>query len=182
MNANDLNDLLRTFFRTVMSWPANSFRPSHQIAPVGDVNNVFATVFIASSAPVVDPVLGTIQRWADQPEPSTDLDLTVFVQQRLLVSVNFFRGDAMMNATKLQLLLNSALAIESMQKIGLGLVGCSSVRNLVGLDEAVWESRAQIDVTFDIVSYAALEIATYNQFKFDISTEAATSSKEITVP
>lgn len=182
MNVNALNDLFRGLLRGLMAWPANSFRPSHQIAPTGTANDFFATVFVANVTPVVDPVLGAIQRWTDQPEPSPYLDLTVFVQQRLLVSVNFFRGDAVMNATTLGIVLNSALAIESMQQIGLGLIGCSAVRNLVGLDEAQWESRAQIDVTCDVVSYALLEVATYNQFKFDVSTESATSSKEIIVP
>jgi len=181
-NVDALNDLLRLFLRTLMGWPDNTFRPAPQMGPVGDPSQAFATVYIANLTPVVDPVLSTVQRWKDQLAPSTQVDLTVFVQQRLLVSVNFFRADALMNATRLSLLLNSALAVESMQKMGLALIGCSSVRNLAGLDEAQWEARAQLDVTCDIVSYAELVIATYNQFRFDVSTEAATSSKEIVTP
>lgn len=181
-NVDALNDLLRGFLRTLMNWPANSFRPAHQLAPTGLPAEAFATVLIASMAPTVDPVLGSISKWKDVPPPSTNVEESVFLQHRILTSINFYRGDALMSASQLAILLQSAGAIESMQKIGLGLVSCSAVRNLSGVDDAVWESRAQLDVTFAVVAYATLTLATYNIFRFEMSTEEATSIKEITAP
>jgi len=181
-NVDALNDLLRGFLRTLMSWPPNSFRPANQLAPTGLPAEEFATVLIASMAPTVDPVLGAVSKWNDVAPPSTDVEESVFIQERILASINFYRGDALMSATRLSILLQSAGAIETMQTIGLGLVSCSAVRNLSGVDDAVWESRAQLDVTFAVVAYATLTVATYNVFRFETSTEEATSIKEITTP
>ena len=181
-NVDALNDSLRGLFRTLMAWPAHSFRPANQIAPTGTPADVFATVLIASLIPVVDPVLGATAEWKDVPPPSTDVEEKVFVHYRALVSVNFFRGDAMMNASRLAVRLQSTGALESMYKMDLGLISCSAVRNLAGIDEAIWESRAQLDVTFAVLAYEALTVATYNQFRFEIATEEATSIKEITIP
>lgn len=181
-NVDALNDLLRGFLRTLMGWPAHSFRPANQLAPTGLPSEAFATVLIASIVPTVDPVLGSISKWKDVAPPSTNVEESVFTQDRILTSINFYRGDAAMSASRLSILLQSTGAIEAMQKIGLGLVSCSAIRNLSGVDDAIWESRAQVDVTFAVVAYEILSVATYNIFRFETSTEETTSIKEITTP
>lgn len=181
-NVNDLNDLIRGLMRTLMGWPAHSFRPAQQLAPTGDVNDAFATVLVSSIDPVADPTMSAIVVRTVVPAPSTNLTESVYVHQRLVASVNFYRSDALMNAQRLAAVLNSSLAVESMQKIGLGLAGCSNVRNLTGVDDAVWESRAQIDIRFHILSITNLTIATYNKFPITISTEESTYSKEVIAP
>lgn len=181
-NVEALNDSLRGFFRTLLGWPAHSIRPANQLAPTGLPADVFATVLIASLAPVVDPVLGAVAAWKDVPTPSTDVEETVYVTYRGMASVNFYRGDAQMNASRLAIRLQSTGAIETLQKMDLGLISCSGIRNLAGIDEAVWESRAQLDIMFAVLAYEALTVATYNQFRFEIATEEATSIKEITIP
>lgn len=181
-DVNALNDSLRGLFRTLLGWPQHSIRPANQLAPTGLPADVFATVLIASMVPTVDPVLGATAEWKDVAPPSTDVEESVFVHYKVMASVNFYRGDALMNASRLSARLQSTGAVEAMHNMDLGLISCSSVRNLTGVDEAIWESRAQLDVTFAVLANEVLTVATYNQFRFEIATEEATSIKEITIP
>jgi hypothetical protein len=167
INLDAANKALREIVRSLLAMPENSVRPANQNAPTGTVSDQFATV-----------LLTTIEKrgqddWysADLNVPDQSIQETIVGQRRLTASIQFFRGDAMTKAARLQGLLQSSIAASMLQTAGLGLVAVGSPVNLTGVIDTYWEQRAQLEVQFHCISAEELTVPTYGTFPHVVKTE-----------
>jgi hypothetical protein len=182
-NEDAVNIMIRSLIRTALAMPADSVRPANQEAPTGLNSQQFATVLISSLVPLVDSAMGAVKRVINEVLPSTNISETVIVQYKAMVSVQFFKGDALDKARRLAVLLASSSMAESMQKLGIGLVSVSAVRDLTGLVDTLWELRGQLDIVFIILAKEILSVPTYNRFGLQISSDkTSTTISEVIVP
>ena len=160
MTVDDLNLAVRNLVRVVLAMPDGSVRPANQSAPAGAQTKEFATVKIVT-VDVHDGDLGTAADEIDQTVTNEVLESPeVFV-----ASVQFFRAptkdaggialysmSAFERSVRLVRLLGMSSAIETMRIMGLGLMEVGTPRNLAGIADATWESRGQVDLTFNVIS------------------------------
>jgi len=173
----DVSKKIRALIRTLLGMPENSVRPANQEAPVGPKTAQFATVNLVTFFPIA-----VTNEYANEATPSTNVKETVDTEYRADVSVNFYRGDAIMKAQRLQTLLWSTGATEAMFKLGLGLLNVGTIRNLTALVDTYWEERAQLDIQFAILGREQISIPTYGEFPYTVSTEQFTISSEVFEP
>lgn len=159
MTTDEIARNVRTLVRTVMGMPDNSVRPANQAAPVGGQVAQFATVQLVSSSEV---------GWANAGQVDNNDGTSVASVDQLesvVASVNFFRGadvaadpaglakagsSAVTMARRLGQRLQLPSSAALMNDLGLGLLSVGEVRDLSSLVDANWESRGQVDLTFDI--------------------------------
>lgn len=87
----------------------------------------------------------------DQAGPDVDLIETIEGQQNLLLSLNFFRGQAQQVANNLKLLIQTSGYHELLTVAGLGVGLISPVRDIPDVLSKSWEERAQLDINFNAV-------------------------------
>lgn len=166
MNAEQVNSDIRSLIRRLLLMQENSVRPANKNAPTGSEGDQFATVFLTNIAPTGGDDLVR----SNVGEGSHNVRETTEGQREVLASINFYRGDAVSKAAKLQTLLSKSRATALMQELGLGLVSTSGVRNLGQTVGTKWEDRAQIDITFYVVASETDNLQTYGEFPFEVST------------
>jgi hypothetical protein len=174
---DDLNKDVRKLVRVVMGMSANSVRPADQIIPAGGQVAEFATVKVIAA-----PDVG----WGDV-SLSEVSDVTtehVDVLKRATVSVQFFRGPAkddaglakytnvaLDRAARLVQRLQLSASIELMNQLGLGFLGAGEPRNLTGVVDANYESRAQVDLIFSIANRESAPVQTILSVPLSISVQ-----------
>lgn len=89
--------------------------------------------------------------YENQADPDLDLVETIEGQRGLMVSFNFFRGDATMSAGRVKLLIQSSGNQEILKAAGLGLGESSEVREISEVVSKATEDRAQFDIEFNAV-------------------------------
>lgn len=151
--------------RVVMGMPANSVRPADQIMPTGGQIKEFATVKVVSA------------RDAGRPETSEvdagplDVDENVDALKVIVASIQFFKSPAadavgiarystaaFDRAARLRQRLQMAASIELMTGAGLGLLDVGQARNLATVVDGTYESRGQLDVTFNFAHRETAEV------------------------
>lgn len=180
---DSVNKLIRTLIRTTLGMSADSVRPANQQAPTGILSQQFATVLILSVDPVTNSAMGAVSSMEDEALPSTNVEESIELQYIVRTSIQFFKGNALAQARRLSVLFASSAALEAMQKIGLGLLSVSAIRDLTGLVDTQWEERGQLDVSFTLLAREILSVATYNRFRFEISSDkTSTTISEVITP
>lgn len=153
----DVTRIICGLVRTVMEMPANSVRPSDQKAPTGGQTKEFATVKIISARLAGHPGSSYVNA-------GDDLTERVDAVHVMSVSVQFFRSPqadaaglakysraAFDKAVRLRQRLHMAAHVELMRTLGLGLLDVGEARDLTTVVDASYESRGQIDLTFNVV-------------------------------
>jgi hypothetical protein len=189
---DQLNLAMRNLLVAVLGAPPATVRPADQTAPAGGQVDEFITVKImdcqglGGARDVVSDGRGGFVEEIQQ-------------VKRFTASVNFFKtatadpakrarrsNAAFDRAARLEQLLHLSASIETMQAMGLGLLDASAARNLAALVDANWESRGQIDLTFDVINREALPITTVVSAPVSITVQEgavdATRNFEVTTP
>jgi hypothetical protein len=177
---DDLNKVVRGLVRIVMSMPANSVRPADQIIPAGGQGIEIATVKVISCVDVGTPSEDNVDNLDNT---STE---RVTGPKRAVVSIQFFRGPsqddagiakygnaAVDRATRLVQRLHLTKGQELMAGAGLGLLDASPVRNLAAVQDATWESRAQVDLTFDWIARETDTVETIESVPITLSLQGS---------
>jgi len=174
---DDLNRLVRQLVRTVMGMPANSVRPSDQLAPAGGQVDEIASVKIIDcqdsgwSVPayeadeddsdVVNEILDTPKVFTASVQffrrPATNADAS---SGKTAVGAAKYSNAAFDRAARLGVLLQRSASTVVMQSIGLCLLTVGQARNLTAIADATWESRGQIDLTFNVVDRISAPVDT----------------------
>lgn len=174
---DDLGKAVRSLVRVVMGMPENSVRPADQRAPAGDQTTEIATVKILT-ADEVGRSARTIEADPDDDELSIE---ALEVPVRFVASIQFFRRPAVNadattgkdptgaarygtaafdRAVQLGQRLQLSSSVEAMARMGLCLSDVGGARNLAAIVDANWESRGQVDVTFNVISRITAPIQT----------------------
>lgn len=157
MTADAINLAVRDLVRAVMGMPNGSVRPADQMAPAGGQATEIATVKIVSTSEIGHAALTQADAGDDTSTASVDqLD-------EVVASVQFYRSpakDAAGKATysnaafdrakRLGARLQLPSSVTLMNDAGLGLLRVGPARNLAALADSIWESRGQIDLTFNV--------------------------------
>jgi hypothetical protein len=174
MTIDDINAILRNIIRTELGLPEHQVRPANQNAPVGV--DPFATVLVYDSlAEGFDDVALVDTTNLNVTETSRGL-------RKLLVSVQFFKANAITYASRLRARLQLSSAVEKFAVNGLGYARCSGVRVLSGIDGTFWEERAQIELEIYALAIENNTLATYGQFPIWVDTETANFKTTVLEP
>lgn len=154
-----MNQAVRFLIRTALGMPDNSVRPAGQTAPAGGQIQEIATVNILDSDEAGYPGVSV------EDDGHGGTVVASEVPEIFVASVNFYRAPtkdavgiatysnaAFDRAARLPQILQKPSNVEIMGQLGLGLLTWSKPRNLRGLADATWESRGQIDLTFNIIN------------------------------
>ncbi len=166
-----MNRALRVLIQSAMGMPPGSVRPANQIAPRGNQTAEFATVLIADAIN---------EGWAETTyavQPDTSVVESVEIQQRLYVSVQFFKAPnkdragivkyskaAFDRASRLPNRLQLSQFSAMMQQMGFGYVSHGRPRDLTDISDATWESRGQVDLEFYVIAREAGPMDVFTSF------------------
>lgn len=160
----DVNKAFRVMFRDLLGLDANAIRPAYQNAPTGDSKTLFGTVTIISATPE-----GHSQRYLENDPDTVDLIETVIGHVRLTMSVQFYRAGAYDMIMRLSQALQSSMALNKMQAIGVGLVSVGTPRDLTALIDTYYEDRGQVDLTFNVGSIFVGNLSSILSGQFSIA-------------
>lgn len=180
--------------RTLLGMPANSVIRANQQdpPPSGGQEDQYATVLVqeigtygwdevtytdSSDAGSGESGSGSDGYGGDE---TTDLTENITGQRRFMVSVQFFRGNAIVLANTLGALLQSSNGIAANIADGICISKIGSVRNLSALVDSYFENRAQMDIEFNYINQEQVDMPTFATFGGQLDTE--TESTEFTAP
>lgn len=187
MTTDDLNLAVRNLVRTVMGMADGSVRPTNQVAPAGAQTLEIATVQIITAAE-----LG----WANEGQiDNSDGSSTATVDalEEVVASIQFFRSPnpdpvglakfstaAVDRARALCRRLQLPSAVAAMNAAGLGLLRMSQVRDLTAIADSTWESRASVDLTFDVSTLESEAVQTILTGEIDLTFQPPGNAAAIT--
>lgn len=173
MNSEDLNKAIRKLVRSVTAMPEGSVIPANENGTLP--KSLFATVFI----PDFDPT-GHDSRSYEAIEGDEDhLEETHEGQRIVTASVQFFKKGALDSAKKLKNRISFSKHLQEMQLAGLGLVDVDQVRDLSAIVSSEWEQRAQLNITFHVVSVETMPVDIYDKFPVSINVDGHISTTEV---
>lgn len=170
----DLNRRIRQLvvFCTGMD-PAN-VRPANQLgAATGDQ---WATVLVIGTR-TPGP---SANLWSNV--DATHVKETEHTQYQITASIQFFRQDAMLLATKLRDRLGLSSATQLMQDLNLGFVLAKPIRNLAQVVNSNWEERAQLDIDFHVGVTEEDTVNAFAKFPVSVTNGNSTTSSEVIQP
>lgn len=94
------------------------------------------------------------------------VDITELITgpRHFVASVQFFRGNAIVQANRLTALLQSSSGVALLLASGVGIGKIGSVRNLSALVDTYFENRAQLDIEFTIIAQEQITLETFDTF------------------
>lgn len=166
----DVGAAIRQLIAFVTGLPGADVRPGDQVAPTGGQGKEHCRVTIISARDVGTGA-SSLETEGDFPDDETteyhDAD------KRVVASVNFYgapfkdsagvqkyntRGFDRAALLEQQLTLNAN--VDKMNELNLAFVSASPPRNLAAVVDKTFESRGQVDLTFDIISRVSAPIET----------------------
>lgn len=163
----DVTRIVCGLVRVVMGMGANTVRPADQIMPSGGQVAQFATVKIISAHDSGRAIRSLV---ATSPSVTTENTDAVKI---VVASVQFFRAPnadaagivrysraAFDRAARLRQRLQMSASVALMRSLGLGLLGAGEARDLTALADDTYESRGQIDLTFNVVNRESAVVQT----------------------
>ena len=180
MTHDELNKAIRDLSKFLLGVPDNFMRKAQVTgAPAGRNSEPFASVLVMLYRPAT--------QWAGVVQTEHESDENKVVdnirqQYEAIVSVQFFRDNAMDKLTKLVTLMQSPQATAWMQEKNMGLTSVGSPKNLSVSVGTIWEDRAQVDLGFAVTVEADMEIDTYGTFPIDVDTENLSQHMEVLEP
>lgn len=168
-----VNKAVRQLVRTVVVMPEKSVIPANENAPLP--KTPFATVFIPDLESTGEDSLSYEEIEGD------DFHLVEKLEgQRIFTaSIQFFKGEAMASAHKLKSRIGLSPNLQAMQRAGLGLVDITPVRDLSAIVSSEWEQRAQLNITFHVVSVETMPVDIYDTFPVSINVDGHISTNEV---
>lgn len=188
LNLDAIEQGFRTAVQVLLGMQPDSVRRANQFnpPPAGDQAEQYATVLVqqlgnvgwdeVTHSNVPEPTGG----WGEDPDGSggfgtggvNDVVETITGQRHFVASVQFFRGNALVQANRLTQILQSSTCMQQMLAAGIGIGKIGAVRNLSLLVDTYFENRGQLDIEFYVVSVEQLTLATYGKFLFDITDDS----------
>jgi hypothetical protein len=144
VNIDDINLEFRRIIRALLALGVDAVRPANQNAPTGD--DPFVTVWFGN---IKDNGYDMAAQTQVQQDQFTEKMLS---QCEVVVSVQFYRGDAMQKASALIAKLQTTKGIELMRAASLAFVDKSVIRDLSSVVNTLWEARASVDITLGFVA------------------------------
>lgn len=148
---------------------------ANQNAPVP--SSSYATVFVT-------PSLKTGYDGVSYVNNDTDPDLTETVEglRQITASINFYKDDAILNASNFVSQLQSATMIQFFKDQGLGFGGVSDIRDISEIDKQLWQERAQLDLTFFAVSEFSSVTTSIESINIEGRTESGNNFNDFNTP
>jgi hypothetical protein len=175
MTLDELHDGFRLFIRQLLSLPENSVRIADQNAPVGN------EPFISVKFSTLNNTGQDFHTYAPILESNQITEIAIG-QRRLFVSLQFFKGAALNQASRLKTLLTMGRASTKLQTLGLGFVSSSDVRDLSAPDDTYFESRSQIDLVFNLIAKETDTVDTIGIVPIELQTEDILTISEVYEP
>lgn len=166
MQLDTTNTALRNLIRSLLGMPAGSVRPANQNAPTGSATDQFATVLLT---PIGSE--GTDDYLLSPGLNPNEITEKLVGSRRITASVQFFRGDALTKASRLESLMSSSRAIAAMQAAGLGLVTIHPVVNVAEKVDTYWEPRAQVSLEFYLITEEQDTLQSFGTFPVSVVEE-----------
>ena len=180
----------RENIRTLLGMPANSVRRANQMdpPPSGGQTDQYATVLVQEigtygwdEVTYTDPSNAGLGEQGSGGGPlggdeTTDLTENITGQRRFMVSVQFFREDAIVKANTLGALLQSSNSIAAMVADGICISKIGAVRNLSALVDTFFENRAQMDIEFNFINQEQVDMPTFATFGGQLDTETSSDT------
>ena len=110
-----------------------------------------------------------------------DLDETIEGHRQLNASINFFRDDAYLNASKFVTQLQSNTLIELFNNNNLGYAGVSEIRDISEVDKNLWEERTQLDLTFYALSNFTDTVIAIEEANVNGTAESGNNATDINI-
>lgn len=175
-----LNLVVRQLVRAVLGMPSGSVRPADQIAPAGGQTAAYATVKIIScegvgwaETRVVSDGAGAYNEELQLPERFTASVNFYGTSAADAAHVALFSNEAFDRASTLMLRLQRSRSVALMAQIGIGLLRGSQARNLAGIGDTIWQSRGQVDLTFNVVNRDITPIGTIESVPLTVITKGS---------
>lgn len=174
MTIDEISRTIRNIIRTELALPEHQVRPANTDAPTGQTP--FATVLLTDmiSNGFDDVVI----------ESATGNAVTEVAKglRKVLVSIQFFRANAITLASRLRGKLQLDSAREKFAANGLGYVRCSGVRVTSTVQNTFWEESAKLDLEIHVIAKETGTLNTYGEFPITIDTETAHSAGIVLEP
>lgn len=135
----------------------------NDIAPRG----AYATILVMQSA--VATSRGTVRQKIIN--DGNDAVVTARYPVTWTVTINFWRGKAIENATRLLNLFYLPATSDELFAKGIGLVNCSNVQNLTALQSKSFEERAVITLTLTTFEEISEQVGVIRKFGISVENE-----------
>lgn len=175
MNIDQLNDGFRLLVRELLGLPANSVRLADQNAPIG--NDPFVTVKFTTLAET-----GQDSHSYSAIGVTNNVLETGIGQRKLAISIQFFKGNATYQASRLKTLLTMETGSTKLRAIGLGYIKTSSVRDLSVSVGTYFEPRSQIDLHVHVIAKETAVTPTILRAPISMKTENILTNSEVFKP
>ena len=185
----DVAQSIRQVIRVAMGMDANSVRPAGQLSGAGTQIQHMATVEIIAA-----PDLGWPAITYENVDGTPDSPVNENVDQlkELTASVNFYRGGnadaagiatytthAMDDASRVEQRLRMSGNADLIRSLGLSFVKASKPRNLTALENSIWKSRGQIDLTFYVVNRETSQLPSVGSGSVTLTVDSKTKTIEV---
>lgn len=140
----------------------------NDISPRG----AYATILVMQSA--VATSRGTVKQKIIN--DGNDAVVTARYPVTWTVTINFWRGKAIENATRLMNIFYLPATSDELLASGVGLVNCSNVQNLTALQSKSFEERAVITLTLTTFEEISEQVGVIRKFGISVENE---DSKEL---
>ena len=135
----------------------------NDIAPRG----AYATILVMQSA--VATSRGTVKQKIIN--DGNDAVVTARYPVTWTVTINFWRGKAIENATRLMNIFYLPATSDELLASGVGLVNCSNVQNLTALQSKSFEERAVITLTLTTFEEISEQVGVIRKFAISVENE-----------
>jgi hypothetical protein len=185
----DVAQSIRQIIRVAMGMDADSVRPANQLAGAGTQVQHLATVEIIRTTDLGWPAITT--------ENVDDTDASPVIEnvdqlKQVVASVNFYRGGnadaagiagwtlrAVDDAARVGQRMAMSATFDLIRGLGLAFIDASDARDLTALENGLWKSRGQVDLTFNVVNRESSQIPTVGSGSVGLSVDSKTKTIEV---
>lgn len=155
----DLNNTLRMKFKETLGLAPNYFRAQNQKAPIGDIQNGYATLLVHTPTSIG----WDSDKFSDLDPETGYYTETICGVREAYLNIHFFRERSHFLAQTLYQQFHSSLYKEFFSINNIGLMDMSPIRNLdENTEGGDWVAHAQFDVHINFVDTIELKINSYN--------------------
>lgn len=185
----DIAQSIRQVIRVAMGMPPNSVRPENQLSGDGTQIQHIATVKIIDAPDLGWPAV-TYENVDDT--KTSPVNENVDQLKQIVASVNFYRGGtadnagqaewtlrAMDDASRVGQRLGMTANMELMHSLGLYFIDASKSRDLTEIENSIWKSRGQVDLTFNMVNRETSQLPSVGSGSLTMTVDSKTKHVEV---
>ena len=185
----DIAQSIRELVRASLGMPANSVKPENQLSGDGTQVQQIATVKIIRTTDLGWPAITTENVDGTGASPVNE---NVDQLKQIVASVNFYRGGnadaagiaawtlrAVDDAARIGQRLRMDASMTLAQSLGLVFIGAGEARDLTMLENRLWKSRGQVDLTFNVVNRESSQIPSVGSGSVGLTVDSKTITIEV---